>query len=82
MSEQKDKKRQEYICLLIQTSKLASRIGMKGTDFWPQRCEIGRKNALSSEARSCVVDAGYFAENSLRDANDCNAEAFGPRSYP
>src|ERR1700727_3480937 len=64
-------------------------MGMKGTGFWSRCCEIARKQALSSEARSWVVDAGYFAKKSstkewglLRDLKDCNTEAFAPPFTP
>ena len=54
---------EEYIYLL--EPDLKAGIENRDERNWPQGCEIGRKNALSLEAKSCIVNAGYFAENSL-----------------
>ena len=73
------------LTFLNQTSKVASSTGMKGAGFWPGRWEIARKYALSSDARSCSVAAGYALKNcSMNSAglsseeNDWRREAFSP----
>jgi hypothetical protein len=46
------------LTFLNHTSKLASRTGMKGTGFGPGRCEIAKKDAVSSAAKNCSAARG------------------------
>jgi hypothetical protein len=74
---------------LNHTSNEASRIGMKGTGFWPGRWQIARKYALSSAAISCSVASGYVSRNfsmngrgSLSSWNDWRIDVLTPPSVP